>query len=177
MTTASIQESSWHWGITWFCSFFWLTWAESWRNLSWLPIVYCPSVCKLFKFIFFSITTRRISTRLGTQHPLVKGIQVCSNERSHSIPRGDNNQIIKLHWQHLNIFFFSESRLNQTWWKVSFGERDPSLFKWRATPFSKGRWLQLLTNLFAQVCLFLAYVSLVSNVAHGPLVFIFTVLN
>ena len=56
-------------------------------------------------FIVFSITTRPISTRLATQHPLVKGIQVCSNERSHPIPRGDNNQIIKLHWQHLKIFF------------------------------------------------------------------------
>ena len=30
--------------------------------------------------IFFSRTTEPISTKLGTKHPWVKGIQVCSNE-------------------------------------------------------------------------------------------------
>ena len=30
---------------------------------------------------------------------------------------------------------------NQTWHKAPLGEGDSSLFKWRALPFSKGRWL------------------------------------
>ena len=41
-------------------------------------------------FIFFSRTTGPISTKLGTKHPRVKGIQVCSNEGPHPFPRGDN---------------------------------------------------------------------------------------
>ena len=31
-----------------------------------------------------------ISTKLGTKHPWVMGIQVCSNEGPCPIPRGDN---------------------------------------------------------------------------------------
>ena len=71
--------------------------------------------------IFFSITNGPISTKLGTKHLLVKvfqvsmklgtkyswvkGIQVCSNERPHPFPRGDNYKIVKIHWQNLKIFF------------------------------------------------------------------------
>ena len=38
------------------------------------------SVDRFHIFIFFSRTTGPISTKLGTKHPWVKGIQVCSNE-------------------------------------------------------------------------------------------------
>ena len=38
-----------------------------------------------------------ISTKLGTNHPCVKGIQICSNEGPLSCPRGDNYKIAKIH--------------------------------------------------------------------------------
>ena len=40
--------------------------------------------------IFYSRTTESISTKLGTIHPLVKGIQVCSNGGKSLFSRGDN---------------------------------------------------------------------------------------
>ena len=45
-----------------------------------------------------------IWTKLGTEHPCVKGMQVCSNERPSPFPRGDNYEIVKTHWRHLKIF-------------------------------------------------------------------------
>ena len=75
----------------------------------------CPSVCpsvrpsvclKTFHiFIFFSRTAGPISTKLGTKHSWVKGIQVCPNEGPRPFPRGDNYEIVKIHWQNLKIFF------------------------------------------------------------------------
>ena len=53
----------------------------------------------------FLRTTWPISTKLGTKHPWVKGIQVCSNEGPHPFPRGDNYNTAKIHWQNLKIFF------------------------------------------------------------------------
>jgi hypothetical protein len=47
--------------------------------------------------IFFSRTTGPILTRLGTNHPLVKGIQVCSNEGDILSPRGDNSKRVKIY--------------------------------------------------------------------------------
>ena len=40
-----------------------------------------------------------ISTKLGTKHSLVVGIQVCSNEGRHHFPRGNNYKKVKIHWQ------------------------------------------------------------------------------
>ena len=51
--------------------------------------------------IFFSRTTGPISNKLGTKHPWVKGIQVCSNELNEwprPFPRGDNYEIVKIHF-------------------------------------------------------------------------------
>ena len=45
--------------------------------------------------IISSRATGPISTKLGTKHPLVKGIQVFSNEGSHPFSRGDNYKIAK----------------------------------------------------------------------------------
>ena len=42
-------------------------------------------------------TTGLISTKLGTKHPWVKGIQVCSNEGPCLFPRGNNYKIAKRH--------------------------------------------------------------------------------
>ena len=40
--------------------------------------------------VLFSRSTGPISTNLGTKHPLVKGIQVCSKEGPSLSPRVDN---------------------------------------------------------------------------------------
>jgi hypothetical protein len=45
--------------------------------------------------IFFSRTTMPILTRLGTNHPWVKGIQVCSKEGDILFPREDNSGRVK----------------------------------------------------------------------------------
>ena len=47
--------------------------------------------CKLFTFLFFfSRTTEPISTKLGTNHPLVKGFEICSNDGLCPFPRENN---------------------------------------------------------------------------------------
>ena len=67
----------------------------------WSKLVHCPLSWSLLLsltfhiFIIFSRTTGPISTKLGTKHPWVKGIQVCSNEGPHPFPRGDNYEIAK----------------------------------------------------------------------------------
>ena len=40
---------------------------------------------------------------IHTNYPWLKGIQVCSNEGPRPFPRGDNNEIAKIHWQILKI--------------------------------------------------------------------------
>jgi hypothetical protein len=47
--------------------------------------------------IFFSRTTGPILTRLGTNHPWVEGIQICSNKGDNPSPRGDNSRRVKIH--------------------------------------------------------------------------------
>ena len=69
------------------------------QNLS----VVCRCQKKKLK-IFFSRTTKPISTKLGTKFPWVKGIQVCSNEGPRPFPRGDNYEIAKIHWRNYNFF-------------------------------------------------------------------------
>ena len=59
-----------------------------------------------FKKIFFSRTTRPISANLGTNHPWVKGILDYSYEGSLLFLRGDDNEIVKIHWQNFKIFFY-----------------------------------------------------------------------
>ena len=59
---------------------------------------------KYLKF-FFSRTTWPISTKIGTKHPWMEGIQVCSNGRPRPSLRRDNNEIIKLYWKYLKILF------------------------------------------------------------------------
>ena len=45
----------------------------------------------------FLYRTWPISTKLGTKHPWVKEIQVCSNEGPSALPRGDNYEMVKIH--------------------------------------------------------------------------------
>ena len=54
--------------------------------------------------VFFFRTIGPISHKLDTKHPWIMRIQVCSNEGPHIFPRGDNSNIMKLHWKLLKIF-------------------------------------------------------------------------
>jgi hypothetical protein len=47
--------------------------------------------------IFFPRTIGLILFGIGTNHPLVKGIQVRSNEGDNPSPRGDNSKRVKIH--------------------------------------------------------------------------------
>jgi hypothetical protein len=48
--------------------------------------------------IFFSRTIWLMLTRVGTNHPWVKGIYVCPKEEDSLFPRGDNGERVKIHW-------------------------------------------------------------------------------
>ena len=82
-------------------------------SLSWaILIACCPLsiflyVCLSVNFSHFHLLQNQlsISPKLGTKHPWVKGIQVCSNEGPRPFPRGDNYEIVKIHWRNLKIFF------------------------------------------------------------------------
>ena len=65
--------------------------------------VVCPLTFHIFDF--FSRTAGPNSTKLGTHHPWVKGLQVCSNEGPGPLQRGDNHENAKIGWCHLKIFF------------------------------------------------------------------------
>jgi hypothetical protein len=58
----------------------------------------------LIFFLNFSRTTGHNSIKLGTNHPWVKGIQVCANKWPGPLQRGDNHKNLKLGWGHLKIF-------------------------------------------------------------------------
>jgi hypothetical protein len=75
--------------------------------------------------IFFYITSKPNSIKLGTNYPLVKGIQFCANKWPIPPQRGDNHKNVKMGW---GLFKISSSNL--------------------------------------------AKVTQVSDVAHGPLVFV-----
>ena len=85
--------------------------------------------------IFFSITTEPFPTKLGTKHPWVKGIQVCSNEG----PRPFQGEIIVCE-SYICTFSVSEPQAN---WPISLADT-MQIFKdkrnaSRATPLCKGR--------------------------------------
>ena len=79
-----------------------LRWKLKWAFL----IVCCPSVCKLFKFIFFSRTIEPISTTFVT-NILGQRIFVTSffKWRVMPFPRGDNIEIVKIHLGKFKILF------------------------------------------------------------------------
>jgi hypothetical protein len=58
-----------------------------------------------FYKIFFSITSRPKSIKLGTNYPWMKGIQVCSNKGPDPLQKGDNHPNIEMGLVHLIIFF------------------------------------------------------------------------
>ena len=101
----------------------------------------------------------------------MKGILVCFNEGPHPFPRGDNSKIAIVHLGKLEV----SDNFSQTCYNASLGEGNSSLFKWKDTFPLSGDKRDLYPTFsynhrFAQSCSLLGNVSLVSNVAHGPLV-------
>ena len=135
-----------HWQIPWFFVFSspepkaQVTFSD--QNVSVVRRRCCCRCRKLFDmFIFFSRTTGPISTKPRTKPPWVKEIQVCSNEGSRPFPRGDNYTYSENTLTKFENLLLKNHRANfkQTWHKASLREGDLSLFKWRASPFFKGR--------------------------------------
>ena len=96
-----------------------LTWTKGSSKLFWPHFVRCPSSLLSLTypiFIFYSRNTGPISSKLGTEHPWVKEIQVC--------PRGHNNEIAKIHWRNKKNLFSPE--LGQTWHNASLGKGESS---------------------------------------------------
>ena len=47
---------------------------------------------------------------------------ICTNERPHSFPRGDYNEIVNIHkWNFKNLNYSPEPNFNQAWHKAFFG--------------------------------------------------------
>ena len=84
----------------------------------------------IWKIIFFQ-TNGSISTKLGTMHRKVKGIQVSSNEGPRPFPRGHNYEIAKIHWRIWKFFSRTTGPIST---KLGI-EGNSSLFKYRALPF------------------------------------------
>ena len=98
-----------------------------------------PSVCKLYTFsssspeplgqfqpnlVFLGEEDPSLFKWRATPFP--KGRQLGNNENKFTTFK---NLLLQNYW----------ANFNQTWHKVSLGEGDSSLFKWRAPSFSKGR--------------------------------------
>ena len=81
-------------------AYFWLTWAESSSEIFWSPfalrLFVRPRVRPSVNFSHFNILPQNhwanITQTWHFKYPWVRGIQVCSNERSNLFPRGDNNE-------------------------------------------------------------------------------------
>ena len=69
--------------------------AEIFCSLFYCALDMGPGIAKYFHDS--SRTTRLISTKFGTKHPWVKGIQFGTNEGPLFFSRGDNNKIAKVH--------------------------------------------------------------------------------
>jgi hypothetical protein len=79
--------------------------------------------------IFFSRTTGPILTSLGTNHPWRERTQVPFKEGDSLSSRGDNSERVKIHKIFKNFLQNQIAKINQTWYKLPFGEEDSSLFK------------------------------------------------
>jgi hypothetical protein len=95
--------------------------------------VVCLSVrlsVNFYIFDFFSRTTGPILTKLGTNHPWGEGIQVCSNKGDYPSSRGDNSKRVKIHNFFKNLLLQNQqAEFNQTWYTLSLGKGNSSLFK------------------------------------------------
>ena len=107
-------------------------------ELFWSKCVSCPSSLSLSLtfhiFIFFSRTTQPIF-----QPNLAQSILKFVKIKDQPLFQGDNYEIAKTHWRNLSLLLKNHfANFNQTWHKASLGEEKSGLFKWRASPFSKG---------------------------------------
>ena len=85
-------------------------------------------------FIFFSRTTRPISTKLGTTYYWVKGIEVCSNEG----PALFLEEIITKYRIYIKTLRKSSYPEPLCQFQTKLDTKHSSLFKWRAPSFSQG---------------------------------------
>jgi hypothetical protein len=79
--------------------------------------------------IIFSRTTGPNLTRLGTNHPWRERIQVSVKEGDSPSLRGDNSESKNTQNIFKNLLQKQQAKINQTWYKLSFGEENSSLFK------------------------------------------------
>ena len=130
--------------------------------------------------IFFSWTIEPISTKLGTKHPSVKGIQFYSNKGPCPFPRGDNCEIAKIHWRNLKIFFSRTAGPILT----KFGTKHPwvkgiQVFSneesFNFHKVNNGTFSSLNQHYDNHMCLWFELFSKVNDMAHGPLVNFFRV--
>ena len=124
--------------------------------------------------IFISRATGPISSKLGTKHPWVKGIQ-----------RGDNYEIAKIHRRNFKNLLLQNhgSNFNETWHKASFGEgdsrltstkKDLSVVKTKMIGFFFSPNQRYDTIIALSRCVYwFNLISQVSDVAYGPLFFLF----
>ena len=77
--------------------------------------------------IFFSRTSGLISRRLGTKHPWVKRIQVCSNEGPSPFPNFNKTGHKRHSWVNVLGFFCGFTREFCTHMEMYFGEEDFSI--------------------------------------------------
>ena len=124
-----------------------LSWKLKWafrssvvRRLS-VCLSVCPSVCKLFTFSSSSPEPLgQFQLNLAQSILGWRGFKFV-HMKGPPFSRKDNYEIVKIHWRNLKNLLLQNHwvNFNQTWHKVSLGEGDLNLFKWRAPPFSKGR--------------------------------------
>ena len=134
----------------------------------------CPSVCK--RFLFLTSSQKPLGQfQPSTKHPWVKGIHVCTNERSCPFPRGYNYKIVKIHWRNYKIFSKrtgpnSTKCRSHSWVKGIQVCSNEELFN--SYKVDNGVFL-LLINILIIICVYwFELFSQVSDLAHGPLVFI-----
>ena len=69
--------------------------------------------------------TGPISTKFGTKHPWVDGIQILKNKGPHPSSWGDENKLTKFN----NLLHNHWANFNQIWHKASLGEGDSRFYK------------------------------------------------
>ena len=91
--------------------------------------------------IFFSRTDGLISTKLGTKHPWVKGIQVVFKWRAQPFSRRDKRRNSENSLTELKTSSPEPlSHLNQIWHNAFLGDEDSILLKWNGPHlFFQGR--------------------------------------
>ena len=102
-----------------------LSWKLKWAF--WSAVDRRPSVrLETFHIFYLLLKNHQANfNKYSTKHPLLKGSRVLSNEDKRLFPRGDYNEIAKIHWQKLKIW----ANCNETWHKAFFGEGYSGFYK------------------------------------------------